>query len=134
MYAGNKSIAEAADVMDIDGIKVQHVINHNSAEAGYIRPLSHGEPILSYRHGYYAVRYKQPHFIERKLFDENGSPLKYSNGNEIWKTVATAPDIPSANKAIERYKTTSPGEYRFRNDLKGEDYEKANTQLHTASG
>lgn len=134
MYAGNKSIAEAADVMDIDGIKVQHVINHNSAEAGYIRPLSHGEPILSYRHGYYAVRYKQPHFIERKLFDENGSPLKDSNGNEIWKTVATAPDIPSANKAIERYKTTSPGEYRFRNDLKGEDYEKANTQLHTASG
>lgn len=134
MYKGNKSIAESADVMNIDGSPVQYVINHNAPNAGYIRALNKGEPVLSYRHGYYAVRYKDPHFIERKLVDENGAPLKDSNGHEIWKAVATAPDIPSAQKAIGRYTATNGGEYRFRNGLKGEDYEKANTQLHTASG
>ncbi|PXL36576.1 hypothetical protein DMS60_18900 [Klebsiella variicola] len=134
MYAGNKSIAETADVMDVDGLKVQYVINHNSAEAGYIRSLSAGEPIMAYRHGYYAVRYKDPHFIERKLVDEMGTPLRDSHGNEVWKAVATAPDIPSAEKALARYNSTSPGEYRRRNDLKGEEYEAANTQLHTAGG
>jgi len=134
MYSRNASVAETADVMNIDGMPIQYVINHNAPNSGYIRALSAGEPVLSYRHGYYAVRYKDPHFIERKLVDENGAPLKDSNGNEIWKTVATAPDIPSAQKAIGRYTATSGGEYRFRNNLKGEDYEKANTQLHTASG
>ena len=95
--------------MDVDGLKVQYVINHNSAEAGYIRSLSAGEPIMAYRHGYYAVRYKDPHFIERKLVDEMGTPLRDSHGNEVWKAVATAPDIPSAEKALARYNSTSPG-------------------------
>ncbi|KFC01064.1 hypothetical protein GTGU_03581 [Trabulsiella guamensis ATCC 49490] len=134
MYGRNASVAETADVLNIDGTPIQYVINHNAPNSGYIRKLNLGEPILSYRHGYYAVRYKDPHFIERKLVDENGAPLKDSNGNEIWKAVATAPDIPSAQKAIGRYTATNGGEYRLRNDLKGEDYEKANTQLHTASG
>lgn len=134
MYRNNASVAETSDVLDIDGVPVQHVINHNQANSGYIRALNDGDAVLSYRQGYYAVRYKDPHFIMRKLVDENGAPLKDRHGNEIWKTVATAPDIPSANKAIERYKATNGGEYKFRNDLKGEEYEKANTQLHTASG
>ena len=69
---------------------IEHVINRNAAGSTYIRTLKDTDTVLNYRKGYYAVRYKEPHFIERKLVESNGKPVLDSAGREQWKAVATA--------------------------------------------
>lgn len=134
LYSRNGSVAELAHPMEIDGQNILHVINENSANGTYLRALSDDDTVMAYRKGYYAVKYTQPHFIERKLVDADGVAVLDEHGAEQWKAIATAPDTLSANKAVERYKKTRPADYRVRRDLKGGDYDKANTQVMSAGG
>ncbi|QHJ80834.1 MAG: hypothetical protein [Bacteriophage sp.] len=134
IYSRNANIAELAHPLEVDGQNVLHVINENSANGTYLRALSDDDTVMAYRKGYYAVKYTQPHFIERKLVDADGVSVLDENGQEIWKAMATAPDMLSATKAIERYKKARPSDYRVRRDLKGADYDKANTQVMSAGG
>jgi len=134
LYSRNANVAELAHPLEVDGVNVMHVINENSANGTYIRALSDDDTVMAYRKGYYAVKYTQPHFIERKLVDADGVAVLDENGQEVWKAMATAPDMLSANKSIERYKKARPSDYRVRADLKGADYDKANTQVMSAGG
>lgn len=134
IYSRNANIAELAHPLEIDGQNVLHIINENSANGTYLRALSDDDTVMAYRKGYYAVKYTQPHFIERKLVDADGVAVLDEHGQEVWKAMATAPDMLSATRAIERYKKARPSDYRVRRDLKGADYDKANTQVMSAGG
>ncbi|WP_236489719.1 hypothetical protein, partial [Escherichia coli] len=93
LYAEGKAVSKMAHSIDVNGVKALHVINPNAAGKGYIRAFRQDDVMLNYRHGYYAVRYKDPHFIERKVTD--------GSGNVSWEAIATAPDAVSANKYMK---------------------------------
>ncbi|MEN4889417.1 hypothetical protein [Erwinia billingiae] len=129
-----RGVVKASDPLTIDSDAIQFVINHNTPGGVYLRGLKDSDSLLHYRKGYYAVRYNNPHFIEKQVVDADGFPIKDEYGEDVWKAVATAPDIPSAERAMARYRTTGGGEYRRRGDLKGEVFEKATTQATSAGG
>lgn len=133
-YEAGGTVARTASPLTIDGVSVTHVLNQNKPGSTFIRSLNHTDTLLNYRKGYYAVRYKDPHFIEKRVLDEDGKPLVNAAGQEVWRAVATAANIPDAKRAIERLTTTAGGEYRFRNNLKGEDFDLAEGQSMIAGG
>ena len=134
LYDEGKTVARAAHSSEIDGTRVLHVINPNSANDGYIRAFTKDDVMLNYRNGYYAVRYKDPHFIERKVVDDEGKPVLNQYGKERWEAIATAGDAVTADKAIARMKETKPGEYRRRNDYRGEERNRAEGQTMLSGG
>lgn len=133
-YDAGGNIARPSTPLNIDGVSVEHVLNANQAGSTYVRKLNPNDTILNYRKGYYAVRYKDPHFIEKRVVDEQGKPLRDSSGQEVWRAVATAGNVPDAKKAIERLTASAGGEYRFRNNLKGEDFNRAEAQSMVSGG
>lgn len=126
IYAEGKAISKMAHSMESNGVKALHVINPNAAGKGYIRQFRQDDVMLNYRHGYYAVRYKDPHFIERKIVD--------GSGNESWEAIATAPDAVSANKYMADMTTKQGGEYRVRGDYRGGDRDRAEGQVMMSGG
>lgn len=96
LYSGNGNVAKSISPISVDGTQVEHVLNRNAAGSTYIRQLRNDDQVLNYRKGYYAVRYRDPHFIEKKVVDADGKPVLDSSGKEQWKAVATASDIPKA--------------------------------------
>ena len=134
LYDEGKTVARAAHSSEIDGTRVLHVINPNNASGGFIRAFKNDDVMMNYRNGYYAVRYKDPHFIERKVVDDQGKPVLNQYGQERWEAIATAGDAVTADKAIERMKATKPGDYRRRNDYKGEERNRAEGQTMLSGG
>lgn len=126
LYAEGKAISKMAHSMEANGVKALHVINPNAAGKGYIRQFRQDDVMLNYRHGYYAVRYKDPHFIERKVTD--------GSGNESWEAIATAPDTVSANKYMADMTAKQGGEYRVRGDYRGGDRDRAEGQVMMSGG
>lgn len=126
LYAEGKAVSKMAHSVDVNGVKALHVINPNAAGKGYIRQFRQDDVMLNYRHGYYAVRYKDPHFIERKVVD--------GSGNESWEAIATAPDAVSANKYMADMTTKQGGEYRVRGDYRGGDRDRAEGQVMMSGG
>lgn len=134
LYASNGNVARSISPIDVDGVNVEFVLNRNAVGATYIRAFRDTDQVLNYRKGYYAVRYRNPHFIERKVVDKDGKPVLDSAGREQWKAVATAADIPAAKKAIDRLNKSTGGEHRYRNDLKGEDFDNASHSVLQTGG
>lgn len=133
-YKDGGNIAKPSTPLSVDGVSITHVLNSNRAGSTFVRSLGHNDTLLNYRKGYYAVRYKDPHFIEKKVLDENGKPLRDSSGQEVWRAVATAGNIPDAKRGVERLTASAGGEYRFRNNLKGEDFNRAEAQSMVSGG
>lgn len=134
LYRSGGSLAKTASPVTVGTDVVEHVININKPGSTFVRALKNTDRILNYRKGYYAVKYRNPHFIEKKLVDGNGKPILNSSGQEQWRAVATAANIPDATRAVERLKITSGGEFRFRSDLKGEEFNIAESQQMAAGG
>lgn len=134
LYARNGNVARAISPVSVDGNQVEFVLNSNSVGSTYIRKIRDTDQVLNYRKGYYAVRYRNPHFIERKVVDADGNPVLDSVGREQWKAVASAADIPTAKRSIDRLTKSTGGEYRFRNDLKGEDFDNASHSVLQTGG
>lgn len=126
LYAEGKAVAKMAHSIDANGVKALHVINPNAAGKGYIRQFRQDDVMLNYRHGYYSVRYKDPHFIERKVVSGSGA--------ESWEAVATAPDTVSANKYMADMTSKQGGEYRVRGDYRGGDRDRAEGQVMMSAG
>ena len=133
-YAANGNIGKLHTPMTVDNTVVQHVLNQNSAGSVYVRALRDTDHVLSYRKGYYAVKYDNPHFIEQRLVDDAGKPILDEGGRQAWKVVATADTVVNARRGIDRLTKTRGGEYRYRADLKGADYEQATIQHLHAGG
>lgn len=134
LYKDNGQIAKTNSPMQVDGMHVDYVLNRNAVGTTYIRSLKETDTVLNYRKGYYAVRYKNPHFIERKIADASGKPVLNSAGQEQWKAVATAANIPDAKRGVERMTITTGAEHRYRNDLRGEEFETASTSVLQSGG
>lgn len=133
-YRVGGSIARPSTPLNIDGVSIEHVLNANQPGSTFVRKLNQNDTILNYRKGYYAVRYKDPHFIEKRVLDEDGKPLRDTSGQEVWRAIATAGNVPDAKRAVERLTASSGGEYRFRNNLKGEDFNRAEAQSMVSGG
>jgi len=133
-YDTNGNIGKLHTPMTVDNQVVSHVLNPNSASSLYVRALKDTDHVMSYRKGYYAVKYNNPHFIEQRLVDDLGNPILDEGGRQAWKTVATADTVVNARRGIERLAKTKGGEYRYRADLKGADYEQAQIQHIHAGG
>lgn len=134
LYAQNGNIAKSMAMVTVDDVPLEFVINRNAVGSTYIRALRDTDQVLNYRKGYYAVRYRNPHFIERKVVGKDGKPVLDASGKEQWKAVATAADIPSAQKSIQRLTETTGGEFRYRNDLRGEEFDNANHAVYQSGG
>lgn len=134
LYADNGNIARSISPINVDGNQLEFVLNRNAVGSTYIRKMRDTDQVLNYRKGYYAVRYRDPHFIERKVVDVEGKPVLDNAGREQWKAVATAADVPTAKKSIDRLSKSTGGEYRFRNDLKGEDFDNASHSVLQTGG
>lgn len=134
LYANNGNVAKAISPVHVDGNQLDFVLNRNAVGSTYIRKIRNDDQILNYRKGYYAVRYRNPHFIERKVVDADGKPILDGAGREQWKAVASAADVPTAKKSIERLSKSTGGEYRFRNDLKGEEFDNASHSVLQTGG
>lgn len=137
-YDGGGNVAKLHDFITVDGKPVEHVLNANKAGATYVRSLKDTDHVLSYRKGYYAVRYDNPHFIERKVLDELGNPVLDDAGRPMWKVVATADNTPNAIRGRKRLAATHGGnwetDYRHRSDLKGAAYDQARVSHLQAGG
>lgn len=134
LYANNGNVARSISPIHVDGNQLEFVLNRNAVGSTYIRKIRDTDQVLNYRKGYYAVRYRNPHFIERKVVDASNNPVLDSAGREQWKAVASAADVPAAKKSIERLAKSTGGEYRFRNDLKGEDFDNASHSVLQTGG
>lgn len=134
LYGGNGQIAKVHTPFDVDGETVLHVVDRNTVNSSYIRTLRDNDTVLNYRKGYYAVRYKDPHFIEKRVEDVNGKAILDEGGKEIWKAVATAGNVADAEKAITRLTITRGGTFRRRADLRGEAFEEASHSVLQTGG
>lgn len=133
-YKAGGNVARPSTPLNVDGVSLEYVLNANRAGSTFVRKLNNQDTILNYRKGYYAVRYKDPHFIEKKVLDEDGKPVRDASGQEVWRAVATAGNVPDAKNAVERLTASAGGEYRFRNNLKGEDFNRAEAQSMVSGG
>lgn len=133
-YASGGNIATTHSPVKIGSESIDHIVNANQAGGTFVRSLVSTDRVLNYRKGYYAVKYENPHFVERKLLDEEGRPVRGADGQDRWVAVASAANIPDAGRAVERLNKTTGIEHRWRSDLKGEDYEVAEAQRMQAGG
>lgn len=134
LYSRNGQVARTNTPMQVDGLNVEYVLDRNAVGSTYVRSLKDSDTVLNYRKGYYSVKYTNPHFIERKVVDADGVPVRDASGREQWKAVATAGNVVDAKRAVERLAKTTGGEHRFRNDLRGEDMEAANASVLQTGG
>jgi hypothetical protein len=134
IYDQGGNISKTVSPVKVGTDTVEYVANVNKPGSTFVRAMKSTDRILSYRKGYYAVRYRNPHFIEKKVVDDQGKPILDSGGREQWRAVATAANIPDANRAVTRLTRTTGGEYRSRADLKGEEFEVAEAQRMLAGG
>lgn len=134
LYGGNGQIAKVHTPFEVDGETVLHVVDRNTVNSSYIRTLRDNDTVLNYRKGYYAVRYKDPHFIEKRVEDVNGKAILDESGKEVWKAVATAGNVADAERAITRLTTTRGGTFRRRSDLRGEAFEEASHAVLQTGG
>lgn len=137
-YDTNGNIGLLHTPITIDKDVVSHVINSNSTSSTYVRALKDTDHVLSYRKGYYAVKYDNPHFIEQRLVDEAGRPVLDESGRQAWKVVATADTVPNALRGQKRL-AASKGldweeDFRYRADLKGDAYDQARISHLQAGG
>ena len=89
----------------------EHVLVQNKAEGSYLRQIADTDQILTYRDGYYTVRYENPYFIRQKVVTKDGKTY--------WKAIATAEDRKLAEAEINRLRATdNAGEYDLSGDIK----------------
>ncbi|MGL4584085.1 MAG: hypothetical protein ACRCVU_14030 [Flavobacterium sp.] len=106
LYKSGSGIGKMRSHMNIDDEIVENIVHYNSPDGHYLRAINDNDKALSYRKGYYSVRYTDPHFIDKKIVDKNGK--------SITKAVGTAGNMKDANLMAERLRKTDGAEYIVR--------------------
>jgi len=110
LYAKNGTVAELKEPLQINDETADFILVLNN-ESGYLRRIRDDDATLSYRDGYYPVKYTDPIFIEKKF--------RRKDGTEYWKAVATAGNQGDAKALLQRLRSTDEaGEYNPRYDYK----------------
>jgi hypothetical protein len=129
LYNSNGTIARLRNPITVGDRQVEHVVVPNNPSDGYMRTLTDNTQVLAYRPGYYAVKYKDPHFIEKVVRDNRG---------EIVKTipVATAKNTYDADVLVNRMSQATGEEFqrRLARELQGRVREDAEWDLAFSQG
>lgn len=104
LYEDGGSVVELRTPVEIDGKTVTQMVVPQNSDS-FTRRLREEDRILNYRHGYYAVKYKTPWFIDK--LDDNG---------DVLETVATAGNIKDAQKFADRMGKTEGTKFVVRAD------------------
>lgn len=95
LYKGNGTLAKLKDPQPVGDDLAEFVVVKNNPD-NYLRELSDNTKALNYREGYYAVKYKDPWFIDRTFTRKDGSTYT--------KAVASAETKKDAEKLYKRMK------------------------------
>lgn len=126
LYKSGGGVAQLRSHLTIDDEIVESIIHYNSPGGNYLRAISDSDQVLAYRKGYYSVRYKDPHFIQKTIRDKNGK--------EITRAVATASNMKDAEVMAARLRATDGAEYTIRSE-KTRDFNTDNLfDTHHAGG
>lgn len=113
LYEGGGSIARARSALEVEDDVIEMVVVKNNT-GSYTRRLREDDYTLSYRDGYYTVRYDSPFFITKKM--------RNKDGQEFEKAIATSANRVDAERELARLRTTDEaGEYDFRQGRDAED-------------
>lgn len=106
LYAEGGSTGKLRQPETFQGEEVSFVIAKNNADGGYNRRIRDDDDTLSYRDGYYHVRYTDPYFI-----------TKYDPKTKSTKTIARAESRRDAEVEARRLSDTKDGyEYDWKHD------------------
>lgn len=98
LYANGGNVAETRTQTTIGDDSFKYILVKQNAEGSYTRAINDTDRTLTYRDGYYPVRYTDPIFITKKI----------KNGDGSWytKSIATSGTYNDANQLIERLRAT----------------------------
>mgnify|MGYP003640860444 CR=1 FL=1 len=108
LYSSGGSIMEVKTPFNIEGKEVSRIFVPQSAD-NFTRRLRDEDHVLNYREGYYAVKYKEPWFLDKRVVDEKGDFLRF-------ETVANAGSRVDAETLSKRLQAGDGFEYIVRGD------------------
>lgn len=110
-YANGGTIAITRGANTWGDDTFEYVLVKNTSESSYLRQIADTDQILTYRDGYYTVRYNNPYFIRQKVVTKDGKTY--------WKAVATAGDRKLAEAELNRLRATdTKAEFDLSGDIK----------------
>lgn len=113
LYDSGGTIATLRNPVEVGGRELDMVVVPNTKGGVYLRELSDDSVALNYREGYYAVRYKDPYFIDKQI--------TRADGTTYTRAVATAGSKKDGELLKRRLEAEDPeGVYGApRGDVKG---------------
>lgn len=114
LYKKDGTIAQLRQPVQVGDEAVEMIVSTQKPGGTYLRALTDNSQVLNYRKGYYAVNYKDPHFIVKVVKNSRGETL-------YEKAVATAGNAKDADLMVQRMKATDGGDYYRRGDRKKVD-------------
>ena len=91
LYESGGTVAKLRQTEELDGKAFDYVLSHNVDKQSSLRDIKSTDQVLKYREGYYTVRYKQPHIIEKQWVDPDTGRVTRT------QALKTAPDIKAAD-------------------------------------
>lgn len=76
LYAKGGTIGKLRSTEKVDGADFDYVLVRNEENGSLLRDFNDSDRVLSYREGYYTVRYKDPHIITKQYVDESGEIVR----------------------------------------------------------
>jgi hypothetical protein len=95
LYDTGGTMANLRRTEDLGGESFDFVISTNKQDGDYLRRLRDDDQVLNYKEGYYTVRYKDAHIIEKQMLDEFGVPTGRT------QALKTAPNLKAADLTAE---------------------------------
>lgn len=131
LYERGGTVAHARSPITVGDDTFEYAFVDNNASGSYLRAIRDDEPTLTYRDGYYSVRYDAPYFITKQM--------KGKDGKLYTTAIATAQDRKLADAELARLRATDADNanlYGLRGDLKrGTDsFEDAEWQSMVSNG
>jgi len=131
LYKSEGTLAELKDLGRFNGEEFGYVLVRNQQNKSHLRAISDTERVLSYREGYYAVRYKDPHIVVKEVTDADGNV-----SSTAIKTAGSVPDAKQLVNELTRANREQGVVYRFRDnrDRSVGQMETDNWQIHMTNG
>lgn len=98
LYANGGNVAQTRSQTTVGDDSFNYILVKQKSEGSYTRAINDTDRTLSYRDGYYPVRYTDPIFITKKVTNPDGTSYT--------KAIATSGTYNDANQLIERLRTT----------------------------
>lgn len=100
LYENGGRISALRRTEEFDGEEVEFVLSTEKPDGSYTRAFNNNDAVLNYIDGYYTVRYKDPHFIDRVTLDARGNPVAR-------QAVKTAPNLKAAEAIKDSLNTAN---------------------------